>query len=106
MTDQPRSRAFAAAQIDDITTFLGPIPADEHAARSHIKRGRDFATFKVRTAESADARQFLWILIETAGRWLFEPASVETLQQVGKFLSRCAVLAEQAEELETDHAIV
>ncbi len=106
MTDQPRSAAFASAtQLDDITTFLGSIPADEYAARAHIRKGRDWATYKVRLAESRDARQFLWIMAETASREIYEPASVEWLEKVGQFLSRCAHLAEQAEELEVGHGI-
>jgi hypothetical protein len=106
MTDQPRSTTFATAtQLDDITTFLGNIPADEYAARAVIRKGRDWATYKVRKAESADARTLLWIMAETATREIYAPASVEWLGKVAKFLSRCAVLAEQTEELETGHGI-
>ena len=106
MTDQPRYGAFASAtQLDDITTFLGNIPADEYAARAVIRKGRNWATYKVRKAASPNARQLLWIMAETASREIYEPASVEWLEKVGKFLSRCAVLAEQAEELEVGHGI-
>jgi hypothetical protein len=95
----------AAKPLDDITTFLGTLPADEYAARDRIRRGRDYATFKVRQATSPDARHFLWVVTETASRWIYAPVSIEWLEKVGKYLSRCAVLAEQAEELETGHGI-
>lgn len=93
------------APVDDITAFLGSIPEEEYTARAHIRQARDWATYKVRKAESQDARQFLWIAAETASRWLYEPASVEELKYVGKFLSGCAVLAEQAEKLEVGDGI-
>lgn len=106
MTDQPRASAFTSATpLDDITTFLGNIPPAEYAARDHIRKGRNWASYKVRLAKSRDARQFLWIALETASRWIYEPTDLETLAQVGKFLSRCAVMAEQAEELEVGHGI-
>jgi len=90
MTEQPMSMIAAGPEpLDDITTFLGTIPADEYEQRRRIRTLRNAASYKVTQAQSADARTFCWMATEIATAWIYAPADVGLL-----------VMADQIESLE------
>ena len=99
MTDQPREITVSNA-VDDITVFLGTLPADEYEARRKIRTCRNAASFKVTQTESANARSLCWMVTETATAWIYSPASTDELTEVAKFLKRLLIVADQAEALE------
>jgi len=96
MTDQPREIAAAAA-VDDITVFMGALPADEYEQRRRIRVCRNAACFKVTQTESPQARTLCWLATETASAWIYQPASVAELTEVAQFLKRLLIVADQAE---------
>lgn len=99
MTIQPR-QITAAAPADDITAFLGHIPADEHEQRRRIRTARNAASYKVTQTESANARALCWMVTETATAWIYAPASFVELTEVVSLLRRLLIVADQAELLE------
>jgi hypothetical protein len=100
MTDQPRNLQLAqSAHADDITTFMGTIPADEYEQRRRIRTARNAASYKVTQTESADARALCWMVTECATAWIYAPADVEMLTEVAQYLRRLLIVADQAEAL-------
>lgn len=100
MTDQPLSIVASAAPLDDITTFLGNIPADEYEQRRRIRTCRNAASFKATQAKSADARTFCWMVTEIAFEWIYAPADVEAMKDIVQYLRRLLFMADQIESLE------
>jgi hypothetical protein len=88
------------SNMDDLTTFLGTIPPEEHEVRSRIRTCRNAAAFKVTRTDSADARQLCWMVTETATAWIYTPASVEELQKVVIYLRDMLRNANRIEQLE------
>lgn len=89
-----------AEALDDIVTFLGPIPPEEYELRRKIRTCRNCATYKVTITASADARTLLWIVTDTATKWIYSSASIEELEEITTYLRRLLVLANQAEQVE------
>lgn len=99
MTVQPLS-IVAVEPLDDITTFMGTIPAEEYEARKRIRTCRNAASYKVTQTEHPDARALCWIITETATAWLYRPADTRTLEKVGTYLVDLLKAADRAEILE------
>lgn len=91
---------ITAETLDDILTFLGPIPPEEYELRRRIRSCRNAATYKVTITSSADARTLLWMVTDTATKWIYAHASIEELTEITTFLRRLLILADQAEQLE------
>lgn len=91
---------LAAEAVDDILTFLGPIPPEEYELRRKIRTCRNAASFKVTQTESRDCRTFCWMVTETATCWIYSYASIDDLTEVVSYLRRLLILAEQAEKVE------
>lgn len=94
------SGTITAEALDDITTFMGPLPPEEYELRRKIRVCRNCATHKATLTASADARTLLWMVATTATRWIYSPASVEELTEITTFLRRLLILADQAEKVE------
>lgn len=88
------------APPDDITTFLGTLPPDEYEARRRIRTCRNAASLKVVQTENPDARQFCWIVTETATAWIYRPAETDVLGKVAIYLADLLKAADRAEKLE------
>lgn len=87
------------APLDEITTFLGTIPAEEHEARRRLKTCRNAGTVKATRTECAQARALAWMVTETASEWIYAPADIESLEQVTAYLVTLLRAADQAEAL-------
>lgn len=85
---------------DDITVFLGDIPADEYEQRRRIRSARNCASFKTTQTESEPARQLAWLACDFASVWIYRPASIDELTEVAKLLRRLLTVADQAEQIE------
>jgi hypothetical protein len=87
------------APADDITTFMGTIPADEYEQRRRIRTARNAASYKVTQTECADARALCWMVTECATAWIYAPADVAMLTEVAQYLRRLLIVADHAEKL-------
>lgn len=87
-------------EIDDISTFMGPIPPQEYELRSKIRSARNMASYMVTQTESGDARQLCWMVCDWASAWIYMPASTVDLESVAQFLRRLLICANQAANLE------
>lgn len=96
MTEQPVS---LTGQLDDITTFMGPLNPAEYEQRRRIRHFRNAASFKVTQTESSTARTLCWMTTEAATAWIYAPADLDALESVARFLRRLLILADQAEEI-------
>lgn len=93
------------AEVNDILTFLPGCRGEEYELRAKLKARRNAASALISSTESATARCLAWLTVETATEWLYRPADVPTLQEIGRFAHRCLVTAVQAEQL-ADEGIV
>lgn len=88
-----------SAPVDDITTFLGTLSAEEYEQRRRIRTCRNAASFKVTQTASADARALCWMVTETATAWIYAQGSVEELTEIATYLRRLLTVADQAEKI-------
>ncbi len=95
--------APATAKPDEITTFLGAIPAEEFERRAKLRSFRNAASAMIARTPSDTARYLAWEVIEWATPNLYAPAPLEWLDQLNLLAKRLLVTAMQAEEL---HALM
>jgi hypothetical protein len=88
------------SEPDDIVTFLGAIPAEEHEQRRRIRVCRNAASYKATTTENPHVLSLCWIATETATAWIYAPANVAELTEVASYLRRLLILADQAQVVE------
>jgi hypothetical protein len=84
--------------LDEITTFMGQIPAEEYALRDRLRRLRNAATGMVSQTRSRLARSQAWEAIEAITPCLFSPAPVEYLVVTEKLASRLLKTGMTAED--------
>ena len=97
------SAGARSAPPDDITTFLGAIPAAEYEQRRRIRVCRNAANFKLRECKSSDARGLCWIVIERATEWLYTPADIEALTEIVRLCLRLLKVADQLEIIQAHY---
>jgi hypothetical protein len=95
--------APATAKPDEITPFLGAIPAEEFERRAKLRSFRNAASAMIARTPSDTARYLAWEVIEWATPNLYAPAPLEWLDQLNLLAKRLLVTAMQAEEL---HALM
>lgn len=89
----------AEASTDDIRIFLGEIPDDLYTLRSRIRTARNCSTFRLNTAESADARCLLRLCADAASAWIYADATPAELREQSEYCRRLLALAEHAEKI-------
>ena len=94
------SGKITAEALDDITAFMGAIPPDEYELRRKIRTARNAASYKATITDSRDARALCWLATETATKWIYAPATIETLTEIVSYLRRLLIVADQAEQVE------
>lgn len=103
MSYQPRPAEMApsppAAALDDIYTFLGPIPAEEYEQRRRIRVCSEAAAWKLVRTESQHARDLCHMVAETALYWRYRPAPLPVLEYAVGYMRNLLALADQAEEM-------
>jgi hypothetical protein len=85
--------------LDEICTFLGPIPPEEHERRRKLRSYRNTATAMIAVTHSDTARALAWHVIEWASPNLYAPAPLEWLDLLNLLASRLLKTAQTAEEL-------
>jgi hypothetical protein len=90
----------ATVKPDEITTFLGAIPAEEFERRAKLRSFRNAASAMIARTPSDTARYLAWEVIEWATPNLYAPAPLEWLDQLNLLAKRLMVTAMHAEELQ------
>jgi len=85
--------------LDEIRTFLGPIPPEEYERRHKLRSYRNTATAMIAATHSDTARALAWQVIEWASPNLYAPAPLEWLDLLNLLASRLLKTAQTAEEL-------
>ncbi len=91
--------APATTKPDEITTFLGPIPAEEYERRAKLRSYRNAASALIARTPSDTARYLAWEVIEWATPNLYAPAPLEWLDQLNQLAKRLMLTALQAEQM-------
>lgn len=91
--------APATPMPDEIGTFMGSIPIEEHERRAKLRSYRNAATQLIGSARTDHARQLAWTAIEWASPNLYHPAPVEWLDKVNLLCRRLLLTAMQAEDM-------
>jgi hypothetical protein len=91
--------APATIKPDEITTFLGLIPAEEYERRAKLRSYRNAASALIARTPSDTARYLAWEVIEWATPNLYAPAPLEWLDQLNVLAKRLMVTAMQAEQM-------
>jgi hypothetical protein len=86
--------------LDEIRTFLGPIPPEEYERRHKLRSYRNTATAMIGATHSDTARALAWHVIEWASPNLYAPAPLEWLDLLNLLASRLLKTAQTAEELD------
>ena len=86
---------------DDITSFMGEIPAAEYEQRRRLRTLRNAATFKAGSTKSADVSALCWMVNERASEWIYAPAEPGVLAEVVTLCRRLMMVGDQIELLET-----
>lgn len=94
------ARAKIERGLDEITTFMGAIPAEEYAQRDRLRRLRNAATGMVAQTRSGLARQLAWHAIEAITPCIYAPAPSEYLALVDKLASRLLKTGMVAEDID------
>lgn len=89
----------AQGPSDDIRLFLGDIPNDLYALRAKIRTARNCSTFRMTSAESADARCLLRLCSDAASAWIYADATLAELREQAEYCRRLLALAEHAEKI-------
>lgn len=84
---------------DPLATLLPGRSAEEMALRRRMHTARDIGGQRMIALESPAAQDLNHMLIEAASAWIFEPASVDNLQDKVRFLLRLALATSEAERL-------
>ena len=84
---------------DEITTFLGAIPADEFERRAKLRSFRNAATAMIASTECDNARALAWMVSDYATEALFCPAAAEALDDLNQLCRRLMLTAIQAEQM-------
>lgn len=90
----------AQTPLDDITAFMGKLPADEYEQRRRLRTCRNAATQKVAQTTSGDVRALCSIINERVAEWIYTPAEAEVLAEVVKLCRRLLMVADDIETLE------
>jgi hypothetical protein len=83
----------------EILTFLPDCHGEEFELRHKLRARRNAASALIASTQSETARCLAWLTVETATEWLYRPADVPTLQEIGRFAHRCLLTAVQAEQM-------
>jgi hypothetical protein len=86
--------------LDEITVFMGKIPAEEYAQRDRLRRLRNAATGMVNQTPSGLARALAWHAIEAITPTIYSPAPAEYLALIDKLASRLLKTGMVAEDIE------
>ncbi|MBU2340027.1 MAG: hypothetical protein KKE77_02140 [Alphaproteobacteria bacterium] len=92
--------ALTAIKPDDITTFLGSIPAEEYERRAKLRSYRNAASGMIASTESGTARQLAWLVVEYATPNLYAEAPAEWLDKLNLLSKRLMLTAMQVEEMD------
>lgn len=90
----------AQGHLDDITAFMGALPADEYEQRRRLRTCRNAATHKASQTTSSDVRALCAIVTERAAEWIYAPAEAAVLAEVVKLCRRLLMVADDIETLE------
>jgi hypothetical protein len=91
----------APVKLDEITTFLGTIPAEEYERRHKLRAYRNAAMALIARTDCDTARQLAWSVIEWAAPFLYQPGlPLEWLDQLNTLSNRLMLTALQAEEMD------
>jgi hypothetical protein len=89
----------APVKLDEITTFLGTIPAEEYERRAKLRSYRNAASALIAKTQSDTARYLAWEVIEWVTPNLYAPAPLEWLDRLNLLAKRLMLTAMQAEEM-------
>ncbi|QNG45009.1 hypothetical protein [Sphingobium yanoikuyae] len=90
-----------ALPLDPIRVFLPNISDAEYRHRNRIRISRNIATAKIPAmTDYGQARQLLWLVVDTATEWMLGPATVEALELVAEQWRRLLIVADTAHMLE------
>lgn len=92
-------------RASEILIFLPSCCGEEFELRHKLRARRNAASALIASTQSETARCLAWLTVETATEWLYRPADLPTLQEIGRFAHRCLLTAIQAEQL-ADEGIV
>lgn len=84
---------------DEIGTFMGSIPPEEHERRDRLRRYRNAASGMLGSARSDLAKHLAWSAIEYASANLYSPAPLDWLDKVNQLCRRLLLTAMQAEDM-------
>lgn len=90
-------QSAAPVPLDDITTILGAIRADEYEARVKLRGFRNAAAAMIASTECVPSGQLAWMASDLCSAWLYSPADCDELAEVGKLARRLMLCAMQAE---------
>jgi hypothetical protein len=89
------------AKLDEISTFLGTIPAEEYERRHKLRSYRNAAMALIARTDCDTARQLAWQVIEWAAPFLYQPGlPLEWLDQLNLLSKRLMLTALQAEQMD------
>jgi hypothetical protein len=91
--------APATVKPDEITTFLGALPAEEYERRAKLRSFRNAASAMIARTPSDTARYLAWEVIEWATPNLYAPAPLEWLDELNTLSRRLLTTAMQAEQM-------
>lgn len=91
--------APTSVKPDEIVTFLGTIPPEEHERRSKLRSYRNAASQMLGSARTEQARQLAWTAIEWASPNLYNPAPIDWLDKVNMLCRRLLLTAMQVEDM-------
>ncbi|OBX20290.1 hypothetical protein A9995_00725 [Erythrobacter sp. QSSC1-22B] len=94
--------AQTAIKPDEITTFLGSIPAEEFEKRSKLRSLRNAAAAMIASTESDTARALAWFATEYATQALYSPGATQALDDLNKLCTRFMLTAIQAEQIDLE----
>lgn len=93
--------APATVKLDEISTFLGTIPAEEYERRALLRKHRNAASAMVASTQSDTARALAWTVIEWASPYLYQPGlPLDWLDRLNLLSKRLMLTAMQAEEMD------
>ncbi len=84
---------------DPIGLFMPGCTDDERRLRERLLKAREFATARVVHLRSADARIFIWLLLDTVTVHLYASATLEELEDALAQCLRLSMCAQYSERL-------
>ncbi|UVI39240.1 hypothetical protein [Qipengyuania spongiae] len=92
--------AQTTIKLDEIETFLGPIPADERERREKLRSYRNAASAMLATTRCDTSRHLAWTAIEWISPNIYAPAPIEWLDKLNLLARRLMLTALTAQEMD------